>query len=162
METQDHGKSRMDPQLLCRDGQGMDKQQTILHMDMHAAAMKCMAVASTGLDRATRALDAVGSPGSRAALQLDLDALIQSLMRRPLSHFLAEVSRHRKHPCGPLTRLDSLMRYMHLVLVMGSVGSLRQKCQRAQMQSSKCRLLACADVDAGLVACLHHFHGRTT
>ena len=84
----------------------MDKQQTILHMDMHAAAMKCMAVASTGLDRATRALDAVGSPGSRAALQLDLDALMQSLMRRPLSHFLAEVSQHRKSPHGPHTRLN--------------------------------------------------------
>ena len=116
----------------------MDKQQTILHMGMHAAAMQCMAVASMGLDRATRALEVVGSPGSQAALRLDLDALIRSLMRRPLSHFLAEVSQHRKSPQGPLTRLNSLMKYMHLVPVMGSVSSLKQKCQRARMQSCKC------------------------
>ena len=79
-------------QPLCRGGQGLDKQQILLQADMHTAFMKCVAVASTGLDKATRALETAGSPGSRAALLLNLDALMQVLMGRPLSHVLAEVS----------------------------------------------------------------------
>ena len=61
-------------------------------MDMHAAAMKCIAAACTGLDEAARALKTVGSPGTPASLQLDLEALMLSLLRHPLSHILAEVS----------------------------------------------------------------------
>ena len=62
-------------------------------MDMHAAELKWIAVACTGLDDATRALQTMGSPSSPAALQLDLEMLMQFLMRlHPLNHVLAEVS----------------------------------------------------------------------
>lgn len=76
----------------------MDRQQITLHVDMHAAAMKCIAVACTGLDEATRALETAGSPGTPAALQLALEALMQSLIRHPLSHILAEVSQSWNRP----------------------------------------------------------------
>ena len=52
-----------------------------------------MAVACSGLDEAARALEMMGSPVSPAALQLDMEGLMLSLMRHPLSHILAEVSK---------------------------------------------------------------------
>ena len=60
-------------------------------MEMHAAAMRCMAVACSGLDKSALALQTTGSPASPAALQLDLEGLMQSLMTHPMSHILAEV-----------------------------------------------------------------------
>ena len=68
-------------------------------MDMHAAAMRCTVVAYAGLDEATRALQTMSSPASSAAPLLDVEMLMQSLMRHPLGHILPEVSQH----CWSLT-----------------------------------------------------------
>ena len=77
-----------------KDGPGLSKQQATLHMDMHAAALTCMAVACTGLDDSARQLEDMGSSGSPAAIKLDQEALLQSLMRHPLSQLMPLVGHH--------------------------------------------------------------------
>lgn len=73
----------------------MDKQLVNRHRDMRAAVVKCMAVACTGLDRAARTLEMLGSLGGPEGLQIDVEGLMQSLLRHPLSNVNAEVSQHR-------------------------------------------------------------------
>ena len=63
-------------------------------MDKHAAALTCVAVACTGLDNSARALETVGSSGNSAAIKLDQEALMQSLMRHPLSQVMPLVGHH--------------------------------------------------------------------
>ncbi len=77
-----------------KDGQGLSQQQATLHMDKHAAALTCVAMACTGLDESARALDTMRSLGSPAAITLDQGALIQSLMRHPLSQVMPLVGHH--------------------------------------------------------------------
>jgi len=91
----------MVPDLSCstssNDEQGLSKQQASLHMDKHAAALTCVAVACTGLDDSARALetlDSSGSSGNPAAIKLDQEALLQSLIRHPLSQVVLLVGHH--------------------------------------------------------------------
>ena len=82
-------------------------------MDMHAAAMRCTVVAVAGLDEATRALQTMGSPGSSAATLLDVEMLMQSLMRHPLGHILPEVSHYCWSSTSTCTGIDSF-RCLHV------------------------------------------------
>ena len=65
---------------------------TVYSIDVDAAALACAAEACSGLQACAQVLEQLGSQGSPTALAFNHEALMQSLMRQPLSHTASKVS----------------------------------------------------------------------